>query len=138
MRNKIDGGNLYNISTGRFIFNVVIYSLLLSCFSFCFWLADFQAEYIGADVYIIFYINGACLIVAGIINQVLYPILGMKWLIIIFQCGTIFGCLFISLIHTKVISYEDEAEQATFFQVSMLVLLTIMSLSIQVGFTATF
>ena len=115
MRNKIDGGNLYNISTGRFTINVVVYSLLLACFSLCFWLADFQAEYIGADVYVIFYINGACLIVAGMINQVLYPILGMKWLIIIFQCGTIFACLCISLIHTKIISYEDEAEQATFF-----------------------
>jgi hypothetical protein len=115
MKNKIDGGNLYNISTSRFISNVVLYSLLLSCFSFCFWLADFQAEYIGADVYVIFYINGACLIVAGMINQVLYPILGMKWLIVIFQCGTIFSSLFISLIHAKVIGYEDEAEQATFF-----------------------
>jgi hypothetical protein len=44
----------------------------------------------------------------------------------------------ITLIHTKVIGYEDEAEQATFFQASMLILITILSLSIQVGFTATF
>lgn len=64
------------------------------------------------------------------INQVLYPILGMKWIIIIFQCGVITACLFITLIHTHVIGYDDEEEQATFFEASMLILITIMSLSI--------
>ena len=65
---KIDGGNLYNLSNTRFVLNVTIYSLLLSCFSFSYWLADFQSEYIGTDMYVIFYIQGAVCFLAGITN----------------------------------------------------------------------
>ena len=138
MKNKIDGGNIYGLSSSRFIWNVVLYSILLSCYSFSFWLADFQAEYIGADVYLIFYMNGLTLFISGVMNQILYPIFGMKYIILIFQCGTIFSSIFICLIHTKIISYEDPESQEKFFEISMIIFLFIMSLSIQVGFTAVF
>jgi len=65
---RIDGGNLYKLSNSRFALNVTLYSLLLSCFSFSYWLAAFQAEYIGTDMYVIFYIEGAVCFLAGALN----------------------------------------------------------------------
>jgi len=53
---RIDGGNLYKISSSRFALNLTLYALLGSCFSFSYWLAAFQSEYIGTDMYVIFYI----------------------------------------------------------------------------------
>ena len=38
---KKDGGNEYGLSDREYIINVVLFSLLFSCFSFCFWLTDF-------------------------------------------------------------------------------------------------
>lgn len=95
---KIDGGNLYNLSNSRFALNVTLYALLLSCFSFSYWLADFQSEYIGTDMYVIFYIQGAVCFLAGILNQTLYPILGLKWLVIIVQSFSTLASFFIILI----------------------------------------
>lgn len=66
--NRRDGGNLYGISNGKFVINIILMSLLFTCFSFCFWLSDFQAEYLGADMYIIFYANGFVCIISGQIN----------------------------------------------------------------------
>jgi hypothetical protein len=62
---KKDGGNDYGITNRQYIINVILYSLLFSCFSFCFWLSDFQAEYLGTDMYILFYAQGAVCIVSG-------------------------------------------------------------------------
>ena len=69
MENRIDGGNLYGLSNSTFVKNVVLMSVLFTCFSFCFWLSDFQVEYLGTDMYIIFYANGVVCIVSGQINQ---------------------------------------------------------------------
>lgn len=52
---KKDGGNEYGITNSDYVKNVILFSLLFTCFSFCFWLSDFQAEYLGADIYILFY-----------------------------------------------------------------------------------
>jgi len=68
MQHRIDGGNLYGLSTQTFVVNVVLMSLLFTCFSFCFWLSDFQAEYLGTDMYVIFYANGVVCIISGQIN----------------------------------------------------------------------
>lgn len=38
---KRDGGNLYGVTNSQFIVNIIIMSLLFTCFSFSFWLADF-------------------------------------------------------------------------------------------------
>lgn len=62
---KKEGGNVYGLSNFEFIKNVVILSLLFTCFSFSFWLTDFQAEYLGTDIFILFYANGIVCIISG-------------------------------------------------------------------------
>jgi hypothetical protein len=80
---KKDGGNEYGITTGAYIKNVILLSLLFTCFSFSFWLSDFQAEYLGTDIYILFYVNGVVCIISGNINLLFYERCGMKLLVII-------------------------------------------------------
>jgi len=58
-------------------------TLLFVGFSFCFWLTDFQSEYLGTDMFVLFYANGVICIVSGNINLFIYPKLGLKWLVII-------------------------------------------------------
>lgn len=62
---KKDGGNEYGLSDREYITNVVLFCLLFTCFSFCFWLTDFQAEYLGTDIYVLFYAQGVVCIVSG-------------------------------------------------------------------------
>ena len=38
---KKDGGNEYGITFGTYVKNVILLSLLFTCFSFSFWLSDF-------------------------------------------------------------------------------------------------
>lgn len=38
---KADGGNEYGLSNREYYTNVILFCLLFSCFSFCFWLTDF-------------------------------------------------------------------------------------------------
>jgi hypothetical protein len=38
---KKDGGNEYGITQNEYVINVILFSLLFTCFSFCFWLTDF-------------------------------------------------------------------------------------------------
>jgi len=102
---RLDGGNEYGITMKQYVLNVILMSLLFSGFSFCFWLADFQAEYLGTDMYIIFYANGCICFVSGAINLLLYPKLGLKWLVVIVQSIAITSALFIVLIQERVISY---------------------------------
>jgi hypothetical protein len=126
----IDGGNLYNLSNSRFALNVTLYALLLSCFSFSYWLAAFQSEYIGTDMYVIFYIQGAVCFLAGTLNQVLYPILGLKWLVIIVQTFSTLACFFIILIQVGTIAYEDPDEQKTFIDVGIPIFVLVLCLCI--------
>lgn len=60
-----DGGNLYGITNSEFWANVAIMCLLFACFSFSFWLADFQVEYLGTNIFILFYSNGFVFIASG-------------------------------------------------------------------------
>lgn len=95
---KAEGGNVYGLTNGEFIKNVIILSLLFTCFSFSFWLTDFQAEYLGTDIFILFYANGVVCIISGQINLFLYPLMGMKWLIISVQIITLFAASYIVLV----------------------------------------
>lgn len=60
-----DGGNLYGLTNKDFYSNLIIMCLLFSCFSFSFWLADFQIEYLGTNIFVLFYANGLVFIVSG-------------------------------------------------------------------------
>jgi hypothetical protein len=53
---KKDAGNEYGLTTGEFVKNVILMCLLFTCFSFSFWLSSFQVEYLGTDIYILFYL----------------------------------------------------------------------------------
>lgn len=95
---KREGGNVYGLTNGEFIKNVIILSLLFTCFSFSFWLTDFQAEYLGTDIFILFYANGVVCIISGQINLYLFPLMGMKWLIISVQTITLIAASYIVLV----------------------------------------
>jgi hypothetical protein len=55
---KKDGGNEYGITICQFVLNLIILSLLATCFSFSYWLLTFQVQYLGTDIYILFYAQG--------------------------------------------------------------------------------
>ena len=78
---KLDGGNVYGITTPQYIKNLVLMCLLFTGFSFCFWLTDFQQEYLGTDIFILFYAQGIVCIISGQLNLFLYPRLGLKNLV---------------------------------------------------------
>lgn len=62
---KVDPANEYGITNSEFILNTSMLALMFTCFSFCYWLSDFQAEYLGADIYVLFYAQGVIALVAG-------------------------------------------------------------------------
>lgn len=135
---KADGGNEYGISDREYYTNVVLFCLLFSCFSFNFWLTDFQAEYLGADMYVLFYAQGCVCIIAGQVNLFLYDKLGMKALIIYTQLITITAGVFIVLVQERIIKLEDPLSEQLFVKLSVPIAICLMSLSIQVGYTAIF
>ena len=87
-------------------------------------------------MYIIFYANGAVSIISGQINLMLYSRLGLKYLIFIFSGVSIFAATYIVLVQQRVFSFEDEEQETLFLNISIPVSLLILSLCIQVGFTA--
>ena len=127
---KKDGGNDYGITNREYIINVILYSLLFSCFSFCFWLSDFQAEYLGADMYLLFYAQGCVCIISGQVNLAFYERLGMKALIIYCQIVTVVCATYIVMVQEKIFKYEDEGKEALFVSISIPVALVFMCLSI--------
>jgi hypothetical protein len=126
----LDAGNEYGLSTMEYIKNLVLMSLLFTSFSFSFWLTDFQAEYLGTDMFIIFYANGVVCILTGPINLYLFKILGLKMLLVCTQCLSILTSLFIILVQTKVFSYEDDEEEEMFIKISIPIALLFLSLAI--------
>lgn len=135
---KLDGGNEYGITNSQFLVRLLQLALLFTGFSFCFWLTDFQAEYLGTDMYILFYANGVVCIISGQINLLAYPRLGLKWLVVITQITAIISSSYIILVQEKTISYEDEDQEDVFVKVSIPAALFFLSLAIQVGFVAVF
>jgi cation transport ATPase len=133
---KKDGGNEYGISEGEFVRSLILMCLLFTCFSFSFWLVDFQTEYLGTDIYLLFYINGIVCIVSGQINLLLYERLGMKVLVLIVQAITVLSSAYIICVQQRVFEMQDPEQQLIFVNVSIVVALMLLNLSIQVGFTA--
>lgn len=127
---KKDGGNEYGLSDREYIINVVLFSLLFSCFSFCFWLTDFQAEYLGTDIYILFYAQGAVCIVSGQLNLILYEKLGMKTLVIYCQIITVIAGTFIVLVQEKLIKFSYVDQETLFVNIAIPGAIVLMSLSI--------
>lgn len=127
---KIGSGNEYGITTSQYIWNLIMMILLFTCFSFSFWLIDFQAEYLGTDIFILFYANGLVCIVAGNINLVLYPRLGLKWLIVCTQSVAILSASYMVMVQQKIIGFDDEEREEVFVQVSIPVALLFLSLAI--------
>ena len=118
--------------------NVLLLTALFSCFSFSFWLTDFQLEYLGTDMYVLFYANGVVCIISGFINLLLYPKLGLKWLLVFTSIFGILSSLFMILIQQKVIEREDPESEQLFVAIMVPILIFILCLAIQVGYTAIF
>lgn len=135
---KANGGNEYGLTDREYYTNVILFCLLFTCFSFNFWLTDFQAEYLGTDMYVLFYAQGCVSIVSGQINLVLYDKLGFKSLIIYTQTITIAAATFIVLVQERVISLKEADQELVFVNVAIPVTIVLMSTSIQVGYTAIF
>lgn len=93
----MDPANEYGLTQMQVIANCVLMTALFCCFSFCFWLSDFQAEYIGADIYILFYAQGVISIVSGQIVLSLYDTIGTKMLIFYSTAVTLVSAGFIVL-----------------------------------------
>lgn len=135
---KLDGGNVYGISNKQYTINLILLVILFSSYSFSFWLIDFQQEYLGTDMFILFYANGIVCIISGQLNLVLYPRLGLKTLVIWMNSIGIVATSFIIMIQQKVIAYSDKDEEFLFVSIAVPSFLVVLSLCIQVGFTAIF
>lgn len=88
----------YPISNSQFATNLALMCGMFTMFSFSFWLIDFQQEYLGTDMYINFYIAGFVSIVAGNINLILFPLLGMQRLVQLVEAVMITSCAYIVMV----------------------------------------
>ena len=111
---------------------------LFSCYSFMFWLVDFQQEYLGTDMFVLFYANGVVCIVSGFFNLWLYPLLGMKVLILWTNSIGLVSTFFLILTQQKIIALENAEEEEVFIAVLVPILIFFLALNIQIGFTAIF
>ena len=95
---KRDGGNLYGITTGKFVVNLIIFSLLFTCFSFSFWLADFQVEYLGTNIFVLFYANGCVFIISRQLVLMFYSTYGLRTIIFFTQSIAIAAGVYIIMV----------------------------------------
>lgn len=109
---------------------------LFSCFSFCFWLSDFQAEYLGSDIYVLFYAQGVIAIVSGQLVLAFYETHGTKNLLFYSTAVTLVSAALMVLMHQHIIAFGDEGMEQTLLAISIPILLLFMSCAIQVGYTA--
>ena len=65
MIQRKDGGNLYGLTQNEFYLNLLLISLLFCGSSFNFWLINFQLEYLGTNIFVLFLANGAVCIIAS-------------------------------------------------------------------------
>ena len=98
MQKKKDGGNEFGLTWSQFVMNVFLMSLLATFYSFSYWLLDFQAEYLGTDIYILFYAQGIVTIISGYLNLLLYERLGLKFLVLIMQSINIVAGIYMVLV----------------------------------------
>ena len=127
---KIEGGNIYGIPHGTYVKHLILFCILYACFSFCYWLIDFQMEYIGTDIFVLFYLNGIVIMLSGEIIFLIYPWLGMKYTVITAQALTLITAILLLMVHEKVIGYEDEEEEERFFNIMIPGLLLFLTLAI--------
>ena len=95
----------HKISNNQFLYNLAIMSGFFCMFSFSFWLIDFQQEYLGADIYVNFYIAGVVSILAGQVNLILYSPLGLKSLVQLVLVIMASTCSFIVLVQQKILKF---------------------------------
>jgi hypothetical protein len=98
LQKKKDGGNEFGLTWSQFVLNVFLMSLLATFYSFSYWLLDFQAEYLGTDIYILFYAQGIVTIISGYLNLLLYERLGLKFLVLIMQSINIVAGIYMVLV----------------------------------------
>lgn len=101
MQKKKDGGNEYGLTWSQFVLNVFLMSLLATFYSFSYWLLDFQAEYLGTDIYILFYAQGIVTIISGYVNLLLYERIGLKILVLIMQSINIVAGIYMVLVQQR-------------------------------------
>ncbi len=101
MQKKKDGGNEYGLTWSQFVINVFLMSLLATFYSFSYWLLDFQAEYLGTDIYILFYAQGIVTIISGYVNLLLYERIGLKILVLIMQSINIVAGIYMVLVQQR-------------------------------------
>jgi hypothetical protein len=101
LQKKKDGGNEYGLTWSQFVLNVFLMSLLATFYSFSYWLLDFQAEYLGTDIYILFYAQGIVTIISGYVNLLLYERIGLKILVLIMQSINIVAGIYMVLVQQR-------------------------------------
>jgi hypothetical protein len=101
LQKKKDGGNEYGLTWSQFVINVFLMSLLATFYSFSYWLLDFQAEYLGTDIYILFYAQGIVTIISGYVNLLLYERIGLKILVLIMQSINIVAGIYMVLVQQR-------------------------------------
>ena len=88
-------------------------------------------------MYVNFYIAGVVSIVSGNFNLVLFPMLGLRKLVQYVEAVMITACVWIIMVQKKYISYDDPDSELYLVNISIPLSLIFLSLSCQVGYTAT-
>lgn len=125
----------YYISNQDFAINLAMMCGLFTMCSFCFWLIDFQQEFLGTNIYVNFYIAGFVSIVSGQINIWLYEPMGMRSLLMLVEVIMISSCSFIILVQQKILKFEDPESELYFVNIGIPLALIFLSCACQVGFT---
>ena len=115
--------------------NLILMILLFTANSFIFWLADFQQEYLGTDMYVLFYANGIVAIISGNINLLLYHRLGMKFLLILTNIVGMVSTFIMILSHETFVASSKSQTKSLFLSIMTPSVMFLLSLCIQVGYT---
>jgi len=85
----------FPIDDATFTKNLFFMCALFSIFSFCFWLIDYQQEYLGTDIYVNFYIAGGVSISSGHVCYIMNTNYGMRKTVQLIQIVSLISCSFI-------------------------------------------
>mmetsp|Transcript_35872 Transcript_35872/g.55051 ORF Transcript_35872/g.55051 Transcript_35872/m.55051 type:complete len:181 (+) Transcript_35872:988-1530(+) len=88
----------YPIDDKQYVANLILMCFMFSIFSFCFWLIDYQQEYLGTDIYVNFYVAGFVSISSGHLNLIMSSRYGMKTSVQIIQTISMISCGFIIMV----------------------------------------
>ena len=104
---KKDNANEYGVSDRQYYINVALSSVLFGLTSCSFYLIMFQIQYIGLNIFTLFYLSGVVMIMAGSLYKAVYEYLGLKHTILYLQVPSAVASLYLVLIQTKVIEFSD-------------------------------